>query len=256
MFASKSDRKSPVVIYLHGNASCRLEGAEYSRLLLAKGLSLFVFDAAGCGLSEGEFVTLGWHEHRDLALIVDHLLSLGKFSSVVLWGRSMGAVTALLYLAHAETHQSAVSCAVLDSSFSDLNAVIESVAGQSAALRLLAALFVPQIKQLVFEKTGMQVDEFNVAERAAHITMVPALFCHGEHDDFVLPRHSEQNYAAYGCAEKEIWLVPGDHNAPRPATLLRKILAFLEKHSLATPPLEKPVVLDEPTASPPSSEAS
>jgi pimeloyl-ACP methyl ester carboxylesterase len=51
----------------------------------------------GSGLSDGKWVTLGAHEVEDLGVVVQHLREQGGVSSVGLWGRSMGAVTALLY---------------------------------------------------------------------------------------------------------------------------------------------------------------
>jgi pimeloyl-ACP methyl ester carboxylesterase len=51
----------------------------------------------GSGLSDGKWVTLGAHEVDDLAVVIDHLRTQGGVSSIGLWGRSMGAVTALLY---------------------------------------------------------------------------------------------------------------------------------------------------------------
>ena len=57
--------------------------------------SLYV--AQGSGQADGKYVTLGWREQDDLALAVDHLRGLGTVSTIGLWGRSMGAVTALLY---------------------------------------------------------------------------------------------------------------------------------------------------------------
>ncbi len=42
-------------------------------------------------------MTLRWREQDDLSLAVQHLRDLGTVSTIGLWGRSMGAVTALLY---------------------------------------------------------------------------------------------------------------------------------------------------------------
>ncbi len=56
----------PVVIYMHGNAGCRLEAESYAPMLLPLGINLFSFDFSGCGKSEGEWVTLGWKERKDL----------------------------------------------------------------------------------------------------------------------------------------------------------------------------------------------
>ena len=42
-------------------------------------------------------MTLGANEVEDLETVITHLRSLGTVSTLGLWGRSMGAVTALLY---------------------------------------------------------------------------------------------------------------------------------------------------------------
>ena len=60
--------------------------------------NLLPLDAAqGSGLSDGDWVTLGAREVDDLAAVVRHLRGGGAVSTIGLWGRSMGAVTALLY---------------------------------------------------------------------------------------------------------------------------------------------------------------
>lgn len=53
----------------------------------------------GSGNSEGEWVTLGAHEVDDLEVAVKHLRTEYPSATIGLWGRSMGAVTALLYTA-------------------------------------------------------------------------------------------------------------------------------------------------------------
>jgi pimeloyl-ACP methyl ester carboxylesterase len=58
---------------------------------------LFVFDFAGCGKSEGEDITYGLREAEDVNSIIDYLRVNKGIKEFVLWGRSMGAVAALLY---------------------------------------------------------------------------------------------------------------------------------------------------------------
>ena len=53
--------------------------------------------AQGSGQSDGKYVTLGWREQDDLAVAIQYLRDTNKVSTIGLWGRSMGAVTALLY---------------------------------------------------------------------------------------------------------------------------------------------------------------
>jgi hypothetical protein len=47
--------------------------------------------------SEGKYVSLGYFEKDDLRVVVDHLRGSGTVSTIAVWGRSMGAVTGILY---------------------------------------------------------------------------------------------------------------------------------------------------------------
>lgn len=112
----RPSEKMPVVIYMHGNAGCKLEAEEYAETLLPQGINLFAFDFSGCGNSEGDWVTLGWKEKRDLETVINYLVGLGTVSKIGLWGRSMGAATAIMYTA--ENPDKVVSGLILDSGFS------------------------------------------------------------------------------------------------------------------------------------------
>ncbi|CAD7928688.1 unnamed protein product [Amoebophrya sp. A120] len=97
--ASASSRPPPCVVYLHGNASCRLEAKETWDYVLSLGFSLFAFDFSGSGNSDGDYVSLGFYEREDLHTVVTHLREQDNVGPIMLWGRSMGAFTALSYCA-------------------------------------------------------------------------------------------------------------------------------------------------------------
>ena len=65
--------KKPCLIYLHCNATSRLEGFELLPFLVEANIHLFCFDFSGCGLSEGEYVSLGIYESQDLKAIVEYI---------------------------------------------------------------------------------------------------------------------------------------------------------------------------------------
>jgi pimeloyl-ACP methyl ester carboxylesterase len=67
--------------------------------ILAMGLNYCIFDFAGYGNSEGKTVSLGCKEIWDIESVVNHLRNHFNQHKFILWGRSMGAVAALLYLA-------------------------------------------------------------------------------------------------------------------------------------------------------------
>ena len=87
----------PCVIYLHANASSRIEGLHIRRFLLKRNINLCVFDFQGSGLSEGEYISLGYHEKHQVKNIVDFVEKYPGVGKIGLWGRSMGAATTLIY---------------------------------------------------------------------------------------------------------------------------------------------------------------
>jgi len=92
-------------------------------LLLPSNMTVFCFDFSACGLSEGEYISLGWYERDDVEVIIDYLRNTGKTSFIGLWGRSMGAVTSLM---HADRDPT-IAGMVLDSPFSDLRLLAEEL---------------------------------------------------------------------------------------------------------------------------------
>jgi pimeloyl-ACP methyl ester carboxylesterase len=80
------------------------------------GATLVGVDLSGSGLSEGETISLGWFERDDAAAVIEALRARGGVSTIALWGRSMGAVTALMH-GHRDP---GIAALVLDSPFSSL----------------------------------------------------------------------------------------------------------------------------------------
>jgi hypothetical protein len=63
----------PCVVYLHGNSSSRCEAATEAKIMLPMNVTLFAFDFAGCGRSEGEYISLGWYEREDVECVIEFL---------------------------------------------------------------------------------------------------------------------------------------------------------------------------------------
>ena len=116
----------PCVIYMHGNAGNKMEGLDHASELAKRGINLCTFDFSGCGNSEGQWVTLGHKEKDDLAAVIEYLKEHKRVSKIAVWGRSMGGVTSLLYMAE---NPGVVTCAALDSAFADLQSVMNNMAG-------------------------------------------------------------------------------------------------------------------------------
>jgi len=81
---------------------------------------IIAFDFAGCGLSEGEYITLGYNEREDVSAIIKYVKTEFGIKNIILWGRSMGAATAILYAAK----YGGIKAIVSDNSYADLELLI------------------------------------------------------------------------------------------------------------------------------------
>jgi len=215
----------PVVIYLHGNTSNRLEAWDLVVPFLKRGVSLFCFDAAGCGVSEGEYISLGFHERYDLADIVTHLRKSSFCGPVALWGWSMGAVTALLY---ADCDMS-LAALCLESPFASLRRLVEDLAqqGTQLAVQLPWWMIEPAIalvKMRVQDLADFDIDGL-IPMESAKKAQSPAIFISRRDDTFVQYHHTSDLLKHYG-GECEHIMLEGDHSCTRTSEDIAHVVDF------------------------------
>jgi pimeloyl-ACP methyl ester carboxylesterase len=217
----------PVVIYMHGNSSARLEVIPQLSYLLSLGVAVFSFDFAGSGKSDGEYVSLGYYEREDLSCIVAHLRSTNVVSTIALWGRSMGAATALMF----GDRDPSIACMILDSPFADLTQLCEEMVEKAreqgvVVPGIVASLAIRLIQSSVKKQAGFNIKNISPIAHADKC-FIPVLFVAGEHDDFIKKHHSEALHAKY-AGDKNLIIVEGDHNSPRPKFLFDSATIFLQ----------------------------
>ena len=217
----------PCVIYLHGNSSSRCEAYPEVKYLLQKNITVFAFDFCGCGKSEGEYITLGYYEKKDVHCVVEYLLKSRKVSKIGLWGRSMGAVTAIMY---ANEHPKLIDVMILDSGFYSLKKLIsELIESKINIPKFIYDKVLNMVKETVKEKAKFDLDIIEPYIYAKNC-LVPAFFCHGSDDNFVLPHHCVDLFNDYKGADKCCEIVKGFHNSSRSKELRLKICDFLMKY--------------------------
>lgn len=89
---------------------------------LVEDFSFCCFDFSGFGHSEGQNSTLGLKEQDDLAAVVAHLKAHFKQQTIYIWGRSMGAVTALLLAK--KSNNTFCDAIILDAPFSSTQKMV------------------------------------------------------------------------------------------------------------------------------------
>ena len=60
--------------------------------VLEREMELLVLDFVGSGESDGQYVTLGVEEAKNINVVVDYISKNKNVNDIFLWGRSMGAV--------------------------------------------------------------------------------------------------------------------------------------------------------------------
>lgn len=216
----------PCVIFLHGNSSSRVDALSLLDYILPQNISLFCFDFAGSGKSEGEYVSLGYHERHDVSTVVDFLKRSGRVSSISLWGRSMGAATALLYGAM----DPAIKAIVADSPFSDLQELAKQLVDNYINVpKMFFKLGFSIIQSSIEEKAHMKIEELNILRHIEGYSSIPILFVYARMDNFIKPDHCKQLFERYK-GPKELLAVEGNHNTSRVRTDILKVMSFLDRN--------------------------
>ncbi|XP_058761451.1 uncharacterized protein LOC131634845 [Vicia villosa] len=229
-FSVPEDISLPCVVYCHGNSGCRADANEAAVILLPSNITVFTLDFSGSGLSDGDHVSLGWHEKEDLKMVVSYLRENKQVSRIGLWGRSMGAVTCLLYGAE----DPSIAGMVLDSAFSNLyGLMMELVDVYKIRLpKFTLKMVVQYMRRVIEKKAKFDIMDLNCLQ-AAPKTFIPVLFGHANDDDFVHPHHSDLISESY-AGDKNTIRFEGDHNSTRPQIFYDSVCIFF--YNVLRPP--------------------
>ncbi|XP_076910564.1 uncharacterized protein LOC143568250 [Bidens hawaiensis] len=224
----------PCVVYCHGNSGCRADANEAAVILLPSNITVFTLDFSGSGLSDGNYVSLGWHEKDDLKVVVSYLRTNQQISCIGLWGRSMGAVSSLLYGAE----DPSIAGMVLDSAFSNLfNLMMELVDVYKIRLpKFTVKVALQYMRRVIQKKAKFDIMDIN-ALKVAPKTFIPALFGHAKGDKFIQPHHSDLISLSY-AGDKNTIKFDGDHNSTRPQFFYDSVSIFF--HNVLHPPQVSP----------------
>ena len=217
-----SPAASPAVILLHGYTSNRIDMLGKARTLHDAGYSTLMYDARGCGESDGEKISMGYFETADLVAAVNYLRDRGTREIGVI-GVSQGGAT----IAMAADHLAGVRCAILESTYDDMDHAIDRRFRHYLGVPgwLGASVMVPFAEG----RLGCCVHGISPVARIAKLGC-PVMIISGEKDTRVPVEDTERLFEA-AREPKILWLIPGaDHEDLQrvaPAEYDRRVLAFL-----------------------------
>lgn len=222
---SSPGKKLNIVVYLHTRGGCRLEGIFLLKIILPK-FGLLIFDFAGSAYSEGQYITLGVNEAEDTRIVIDHIKNNFPIGKVVLWGRSMGAVTSLVYSSKEENGKT-VDGIVLDSPFSCFQTMVNDIVRQRVNIPLCfvnSALYF--MNNTIKNKIKVDLKKLKPIELVKKCT-IPAFFFVCKDDVISRPDRVKDLYNQYGGKVKEFHLIPGEHQTIRDNQIIVKAIHFI-----------------------------
>jgi fermentation-respiration switch protein FrsA (DUF1100 family) len=217
-----------VIIMVHGadqhRADPTIDMLGIAGGLVEHGYNVLMFDLRGHGQSEGERMSAGYFEVRDLVGAVDYIMARG-FDEIGVLGFSMGGVTALLTAADCLD----IDVIVSDSAYADLNDMLEP---QFAERTFFPTFFLRPLLVMVKFMYGVDFTAVKPVEVVAEIYPRPILFIQGQLDDTVPPEHVYSLYDAADNPRDELWLVADAGHVEayslHPEEYMERVTAFFD----------------------------
>ncbi len=219
----EGDGRAPAIAYGHGNATDRRQWLPIAGAVHDAGFAQLLFDFTGRGESDGEVISLGAHEARDLRAALDALAARPEVDPLRLavGGRSMGAAAALFLAAE----DARVKAVVLDSPYADLSKLVDrTIAGYHIPPVLLG----PLLRKVAGWRAHYAPGSVRPIE-AIRKVKAPILLFHGDRDTLIPYDDALAFKAAAGGPLTLVTLTGLDHNTPRPSSYEERIVSFLEQ---------------------------
>ena len=185
-----------------------------------------MFDLRAHGESDGERISAGYHEKKDVLGAVDYVQGRG-YQQIGVLGFSMGGASSLM----AAAEDDAIDCLVIDSSYADMAGIMEREFKERSSF---PSFFLNPVLFMIKIMYGVDFKAVKPYEAVPEIAPRPILFIHGALDDFVPIDHAYRLYEASDNPADELWIVPGaDHvRAYRtaPEEYISRVTAFFNEY--------------------------
>jgi fermentation-respiration switch protein FrsA (DUF1100 family) len=195
--ADPAAAKSPActMLFLHGNAenvSTHIAGVWW---LPARGVSVFMIDYRGYGLSEGEPSIGGLH--RDVAAALDAMLAMPDVDAdrAVVFGQSLGGAVAITTVAQSK-HRGRLRALIVEGAFSGFRSIVRDK---------MASGWLTWPLQWIPSLTIS--DDYKPLDSIRRLSPLPVLLVHGTGDRVIPPDNARALYEA-AREPKELWLIP------------------------------------------------
>lgn len=196
-----------------------------------QGFNVLTFNHRGMGNSEGDYITMGIEEQKDLILWIEAIIEKHPQANIVTHGDSMGSATVLM-ASGLESHPDEVVAVVSDSGYTSVWEVFESELYQRFEMPAFPALYMAGVVGVPRVGVNIRTDGKTIEQIAESKT--PTLFIHGTADDFVPYPMVHALYEAHPLDEKSLYIVEGaGHTESKylePDTYYETVFSFIGEY--------------------------
>ena len=196
----------PPVVILHGLGASKAHMIDYILLAQEQGNPTLAIDFRGHGGSDSSLTSIGFYESRDAVTAMKFVRERGA-GNPVLWGTSMGAVSALLAAARDGSAAGVIADAPFDTYRNTVLHHAKLMYGLSEYP--LVAMAFPMIEQ----RARFRIDDVDCLQAASGIR-APLLVLAAEKDTR-MPIPVVRSVYDRAAGPKEFWVIPGEGHENR-----------------------------------------
>jgi fermentation-respiration switch protein FrsA (DUF1100 family) len=216
------------VIFCHGHGGSMDPDVQYVPAFHERGYNVLMFDFRAHGRSDGNLVSMGSLEQRDLLGAVDWLCSRGSQRVGVL-GFSMGGRVAISTASQTE----AIVAVVSDGGPVTLLEAVAAGSRERGLPGFLASLVARLTLWLAGRRVGCDLSQADAVYCIPQLAPRALMLIHGGRDPYVSTSAVEALFAAAG-EPKELWIVPdAGHRQVHehcPDEYLERVIGFFDRH--------------------------
>lgn len=192
-----------VIILVHGIGANRAQMIEKANLLAQQGFDAVMMDGRAHGESEGDYVTYGFFEKKDVQKIVDFIKEENEDIPVGIWGASLGGAIALQAMAE----DNRIEFGVAESTFRSMDEIVFDY-GKRMARGVMLKPVTDYALRRAGEEGGFDPQVVRPIESVTQINQ-PVMIAHGDADQRISVSYGQDLYDNLKTEDKELVIVPG-----------------------------------------------
>lgn len=220
-----------VIIMQHGYKSTRKELLNEAEMMYRHGYGILLTTVRAHDYSEGEMITFGMNEVKDLEAWYQYLLKRDGIDPdrIGILGNSYGGMLSIQYAAQNEK----IKAVAANSAFSSLNDTVETSVEYFTDLP--AFPFAPLIVFWAERETGFKTEDIDATKWIANISPRPVFLMQGGADVVISADSGQRLYDAAG-EPKELWFDPElghvEFDKERAAEYEHRVAEFFDRYLL------------------------